>query len=410
MWNRAGSTSRVEAPEDYRPHIHHPVTMSFVPTPEGKQNALRVLFRCVSSFLERQDRDVFYRIELLQNEFLKSFRSRLDGTDIDSMDLFSIAKVLTFNEEEANVMMQVVEIYGADETKRAWSLAEVDQANHFIKVLVGGNQTTYPDVDSPSWSDADGGYTRYLRNVLSLLRNSSGETLMADRVSAVSDIHYRNDQGRLAENLELQERENAEAMNYAESIDYSQWKYGAVVIVGHSPTKAEASEGKTCSRMTRDKIERSVSVNRNNELAPLYIVCGGSVRPQLTRVNEAYSMKKYLTEVYNIPKHRILIDATSEHTYSNFMNAVLIARKVKMPTGTKLAVFLVPDRYGNEDQYEFCVNKLLGRADDEVYPSLKSYFSMEVGTEERSVDLVLEADTKDFLAPILLWKDYTGEL
>ncbi|KAJ7440187.1 hypothetical protein FB451DRAFT_1300929 [Mycena latifolia] len=167
--------------------------------------------------------------------------------------------------------------------------------------------------------------------------------------------------------------------------------------------------------MTRDKLARAISLNTEHTgLAPLYIMCGGAVRPQLTRVNEAYEMKAYAVEKYGIPAEQILVDATSEHTYSNFMNAVLIARDAGMPRGTRLGVFMVPDRYGMDDQYAFCVNRLWARAKIEVFPPLGAYFSLEDGEEERAVELVLNTGPEDaepeFVSPTLLWRDYTGEL
>ncbi|KAJ7687943.1 hypothetical protein B0H17DRAFT_1135953 [Mycena rosella] len=143
---------------------------------------------------------------------------------------------------------------------------------------------------------------------------------MLDRCSAVAEIHYLNGQGR---------------------------------ILGHSPTLAEAREGKACSQITQDKITHCVGLNRARKLAPLYIVCSGSVRPRLTCINEGLSMKKELIERYGIPGHEILVDATSEHTYSNFMNTVLLARAAKMPPGTKLAVFLVPADMGAKTSTHF---------------------------------------------------------
>ncbi|KAJ6563572.1 hypothetical protein DFH09DRAFT_1082166 [Mycena vulgaris] len=380
------------------------------PTAEGAENARRALFHCATPFLERKDTILVPGIPPLQKRLAESFSARLDDRDVNSLDLLSIARILLFTEEDRGIILQIIELFGANDLEKTWFSANVDQANHFIKVLVGGNWSPYPDVDGPSCSDANGEYTRLVRDIIFRIKAGSSAATMFDRFSAVAEIHYHNDQGRLAENLARQAQENAAALEYARNIDFSEYACGAVVILGHSPTPQEAKEGKVCSQMTKDKIARCVGLNRERGLAPLYIACGGSVRPQLTRINEALSMKKELMDNYGIAGREILIDATSEHTYSNFMNAVLLAREANMPAGTKLAVFMVPDRYGNEDQHAFCVTRMAGRARDEVYPSFDPYFSMMDGKEDMSMEIVLKDGQEKFSSRILLWKDYTGKL
>ncbi|KAJ7264169.1 hypothetical protein C8J57DRAFT_1331977 [Mycena rebaudengoi] len=395
-----------------RRQSRRPITMlaPWQASADGVQDTRRALFHCATPFLERQEEDPVHGLPHLQKCLAASFSARLDGRDLNSLDPLATARTLLFTEDEKEMMAQIVGLLGASDEELRWFSANVEQANHFVKVLVGGNRSPYPDVDGPSCSDADGEYTRLLRDIVSRIAAGSPETAMLDRFSAVAEIHYHNDQGRLAHNLARQTRENAAALEYARNIDFSQYAYGAVVVLGHSPTRQEAKEGKACSRMTKDKIARCVGLNHERGLAPFYIVCGGSVRPQLTRINEALSMKKELMDNYGIAGREILVDATSEHTYSNFMNAVLLAREANMPAGTKLAVYMVPDRYGNEDQHAFCTTKMANRASDEVYPEFESYFSMMDGNEDRSMDILLKDGQEKFLSPILLWKDYTGEL
>ncbi|KAJ7687936.1 hypothetical protein B0H17DRAFT_1203296 [Mycena rosella] len=387
--------------------------MTFQPSAEGVDSARRALWHCATPFLGRKDQAVFPEISPLQTRLSQSLSTRLDGRDINSLDWLSIARARFFSDDDKETIRQIIALMGASDVQQSWFAAAADQANHFIKVLVqGGNRSSYWDVDGPSLSDANGDYTRRLRGILARVWDGPIEQAMLDRCSAVAEIHYLNDQGRLAENLARQTEENAPALEDARTLDFAEYAYGAVVILGHSPTLAEAREGKACSQMTQDKITRCVGLNRARKLAPLYIVCGGSVRPRLTRISEGLSMKKELIERYGIPGHEILVDATSEHTYSNFMNAVLLAREAKMPPGTKLAAFLVPDRYGCEDQYAFCFGGMAGRARNEVFPELNPYFSWSNGKEESSVDIMLKDEDVDleFLSPILMWKDYTGEL
>ncbi|KAJ7042316.1 hypothetical protein C8F04DRAFT_1176472 [Mycena alexandri] len=326
----------------------------------GAKEALLVLFQCAVSLLERETASA--EVAALQKRCLDSFCGRTEDHDIWMMDLRAITHVLLFSEEDRQILLQTIELFGASATEQTWFTANIDQANHFIKRR---------------------------------LRTGSSEMAMLDRFCAVADIQYLNDQGRLAENLARQAQENVAALEYAQSINYSQYAYGALVVLGHSPTPEEAKNGTTCSQMTKDKVARCVGLNRGpRKLAPLYIVCGGSVRPQLTCINEGLVIK-YMVEYYGIPAEQILIDATSEHTYSNFMNAVLCAREAQMPEGTKLGVFLVPDWYGNRDQYTFCVSRMWKRAGVEVFPAFDLYFSMVKGAEDRAIEVVLGSDQRN---------------
>jgi len=194
------------------------------------------------------------------------------------------------------------------------------------------------------------------------------------------------------EHTALQKEKNAKILEYARTIDYSKYAFGAVIVLGSSPTPEEIAEGVTLSQMSKDKIERSIRLNKEKGLAPFYITSGGSVRPRLTRIVEACAMKQHMTEVYQIPSDQILIESTSEHT------------------GTKLAVFLVPDRYGDDDQYNYCIKRLFRKAEREIYPLLEQYFSIKDGNEERAVDIVLKDVDKPFIGKTSLWRDYTGEI
>ncbi|KAJ7068649.1 hypothetical protein C8F01DRAFT_1247145 [Mycena amicta] len=366
-----------------------------------------VLFPNSSRILAHDAQGSHRAVEALQGSFLALFKKRFDALDAASMSLIDIANVLVFTADEKTMIDDVVRLLGADEGTQRWVGAEVDCANHFIKTLIGGQVSHYPDVDGPSFPNEAGQYLAYLRECLSILLNGDPKAAMTDRFSIVADVQYRNDGGRLVENLAMQHRENEAALVWAQNLDVTQHPYGAVVILGHSPTEQEAQEGlRELSQISIDKVERSVAMNPNFTLAPLFILCGGTVRPKMTRINEARSMKQYLMKHHNIPEERILLDATSEHTYSNFMNAVLIAnRLLLMPIGTKLAVFMDD---GKSDQYEFTMAKtgLFKSADREIFPSIRVYFSIQDGPEPRSIDLTLISDTRDFMAETLMWKDY----
>ena len=58
--------------------------------------------------------------------------------------------------------------------------------------------------------------------------------------------------------------------------------------------------------------------------APFIIVSGGRVHPYHTPYNEAFEMKKYLMDVWQIPESAIIIEPHARHTTTNFRNAARI--------------------------------------------------------------------------------------
>lgn len=389
--------------------IQHPVIMSLPSSPERVQDTLQVLFACANSFLKDGRLDHVDGAEHLMKQHWESFHNRLKFLDSNPTDRNAITRALIFSNEEKKMITNLIELLGASDEELSWFRANINQANHYTNVLVGGNRTRYPDVDSPSYPNQNGEYGRFLSEILLHLRSYDSKTVIYSRFVAIAKIHYVNDGGRLAENLDLQKKENVEVIQYWRGIDLEDWKYGAVVVFGHSPTYEESKKGVTCSTMSKAKVDRAVEMNRQLNLAPVYILCGGPVRPPQTRIVEASMMKEYMIAKHGIPPNQILIEATSEHTYSNCMNAVLIARDAGMPDGTKLVSFMVPDMYGQMDQHEFCIKWMFKSAAGEVYPPLDAYFSLQNGKWDSSIELELTGGNKKFLSPTMLWKNYTSK-
>jgi hypothetical protein len=133
-------------------HIHRPANMLYKVTKQQKQESLRILFQCATQLLERIGSKPSGKIGSLQKQLLETFKHKLGDTDNSSMSLGLMAHALLFTKEEKDIVIHIAVHLGASDTEKNWFGANIDQANHLIKVLVGGNKSRYPDVDGPTWS------------------------------------------------------------------------------------------------------------------------------------------------------------------------------------------------------------------------------------------------------------------
>ncbi|KAF7328397.1 hypothetical protein MVEN_02555400 [Mycena venus] len=145
--------------------------MTFQPSEEGVDSARRALFHCATPFLGQKDQAMFPGISSLKTRLSQSLSTRLGGREINSLDLLFIARALLFSEDDKEIIRKIIALMGASDVQQSGFAAAVNQANHFIKVLVGGNRSSYWDVDGPSLSDANGDYTRCLRDILARVRD-----------------------------------------------------------------------------------------------------------------------------------------------------------------------------------------------------------------------------------------------
>jgi DUF218 domain len=211
---------------------------------------------------------------------------------------------------------------GVDEA-RFWVGPCVEHANFLFKVLVGGRTTRYPDVDSYIYKENDADYDDFLSQICMEWLASCEATLcpLYDWFLLATLIHMANDGGTLARNVELQEAGNVTVFRAARHIDWKAKPFTMVLILGQS-------HDQKLSPLCKGKIRKAVAENTGYRLAPLYMGYGGTDRPRSTDISESDQMKKCATEEFGIPEERFAIEATSEHTYSNFLHAAILGAAI----------------------------------------------------------------------------------
>lgn len=119
--------------------------------------------------------------------------------------------------------------------------------------------------------------------------------------------------------------ENAAAIAYAKTVDWSKWPFPAIVVPGLGPTDLSAplSDG------GRERCDLAFA-RWQAKLAPLIVTSGGHVHPDRTPYAEALEMKKYLLG-RGVPASAVIVDPYARHTTTNLRNVARLAARYGLP-------------------------------------------------------------------------------
>jgi hypothetical protein len=115
----------------------------------------------------------------------------------------------------------------------------------------------------------------------------------------------------------MQNGVNQLAYNDLQNINWNDFDYSVIVVLGDSPNSPGDLPNISLGGMAR--ADHGVTLY-NQGKAPLIAFCGGHLTPVHTVYSEAIEMKKYVMDKYNIPENRILVDPHSRHTTTNLRN------------------------------------------------------------------------------------------
>ncbi len=131
----------------------------------------------------------------------------------------------------------------------------------------------------------------------------------------------------------IDQGENAAALARVARIEWSAWRFGAIVVPGQGPEDPDT----VLSPLGRQRCD--VAVKRwQARLAPFLIPSGGHVHPDRTRYAEAIEMKRYLMAQYDVPEDAILVDPYARHTTTNVRNTTRMLLDAGMPPDTPVLV------------------------------------------------------------------------
>lgn len=141
---------------------------------------------------------------------------------------------------------------------------------------------------------------------------------------------------------------NAGAFQHARGLDWSRYRYTAIIVLGAGP------EDLLTPLSARGKLHVKVAAQRYFDgLAPFIIVSGAAVHPRGTRSVEAVEMRRALIERYGVPAHAIVIEPYARHTTTNLRNAARLLMSMKAPMDRDTLVLSDPPHIDAVESAEF---------------------------------------------------------
>lgn len=223
---------------------------------------------------------------------------------------------------------KVYEANGNDQMLiNAWELC-AKGINHTINTYGNGEPPQYKTIDSISYR-VDSDYykqTLYVWSDHLSSSSSSTEVFYSLPYNFALSLLYLNHRDEAVKYEPLAQLENKKAKDEIAKINFSDYKYASIVILGNGPENYRdrlSALGKLNIKLGAEKFLEGK--------APLIIVSGGHAHPYRAEFAEAIEMKKELINQYNIPESRIIIEPYARHTTTNLRNASRLLIEYKTP-------------------------------------------------------------------------------
>lgn len=210
---------------------------------------------------------------------------------------------------------------GAELVRRIWR-QDAEGMNYAVDVYAAARKPNYPAVDSIGF---DVRSRRFVREILPACQqniacwNSMSPAFYSVPLRAVRMLLDVNDRSQALDYEPLAETENRKAYAQVRLTDWGAYPYTAILVLGAGPEDPRES----ISPEGRLRSAYAAMLYRQRQ-APFIIVSGGRVHPYHTPYNEAYEMKKYLMEVWQVPESAIIMEPHARHTTTNFRNTARI--------------------------------------------------------------------------------------
>ena len=208
--------------------------------------------------------------------------------------------------------------------KAAWSETAAG-VGRLYRIYGYGEEPRYAAIDASSFPPDQERFGAILAHIAeTALDGASEDDLFFDIwLRFALDVLMASQRDEAGRYEPLDQGENAVALAYARTVNWSEFPYAAILAPGAGLRGEE--RGLSAIGILRNRL----AVRRFREgLAPFVIVSGGHVHPNKTPFNEAIEMKRDLIETHNIPEQAILIDPHARHTTTNLRNAARLIFKI----------------------------------------------------------------------------------
>lgn len=214
-----------------------------------------------------------------------------------------------------------------DMIRAAWSDA-AGAMNRISRVYGLGEAPRYPEIDAGDFNPVDAGFGRLISEAMDMatLGTAKDAPFFTGALQFATTLLYLNERELVRRSTALETSENAAAAMRIAKLDWSNYPYGAILVLGNGPNAPYKQLGNFGKLRTMRAAQLYFEYK-----APVIIVSGGAVHPAHTEVIEAIGMKRELIERYGVPADSILIDPAARHTTTNFRNAARLIFRYGVP-------------------------------------------------------------------------------
>ncbi|MBJ6120381.1 YdcF family protein [Sphingomonas mollis] len=201
----------------------------------------------------------------------------------------------------------------ADDVRR-----EVDGLNEVLRVYGVGKLPRYPLIDGSDEAFGSAGFAAKVADAVMLATMQRNDPAVTGDPSLSLALALLDANGKDAAIAfePLGQRYNAGAIAKARGMDWSRFRYSAIIALGVGPEDIAtplSARGKANVRLAADAFDQG--------LAPFIIVSGSAVHPRDTPHVEAVEMRRALIDRFGIPADAIIVEPYARHTTTNLRNA-----------------------------------------------------------------------------------------
>ncbi|MBB5986920.1 hypothetical protein HNP60_002894 [Sphingobium sp. B1D3A] len=254
-------------------------------------------------------------------------RARLDRRAACGADLGCVTQAMLWTDGEAQILAAAMPGKGADDGAAAQAAREIAGVNIILRTYGLGQVPPYPQIDGAGTIDPQESRAR-LQAAAWLSQTGRAGSVQALDPSVEFALALLDGSDRIdAIGFEpLQSGLNAPAMKRAKSLDWTRFRYSAMIVTGVGPEV----EGMPLSPFGKYHLRLAAQRFAAGDV-PFLIVSGGRAHPRATRFTEAEEMRRALIERYGIPADAIVIEPYARHTTTNLRNATRLLMAMGAP-------------------------------------------------------------------------------
>ncbi|MBT0670991.1 YdcF family protein [Novosphingobium profundi] len=263
-------------------------------------------------------------------------RARSERREVCGTDLTCLAQAMEWSEDEITRLAAAVPTPDAD----GQVTRELEGIDTIVRTYGLGELPRYPAIDGSGALDAQERHAR-LQAATWLAQAPRAHSLQPldpslDFALALLDGAGRTDAIAFAPD---DEGLNAPAFARARTIDWTRYRYSALVVTGVGPEV----EGQALSPYGMYHVRLAAQRFARGE-APFLILTGGHAHPRATPFAEAVEMRRALIERYGVPAEAIVIEPYARHTTTNLRNAARLLMALGAPLARDALLVCNPEQ------------------------------------------------------------------